>query len=49
MAGVDYLKGERACQRIIIYWDASNEAVGNLYQSIGFSVDRLGEIFQHRL
>ncbi len=48
-AGVDYLKGERACQEVIIYWDASNDTASNLYQSIGFSVDRLAEVFQHRL
>ncbi|HEY6628881.1 MAG TPA: GNAT family N-acetyltransferase [Acidimicrobiia bacterium] len=49
ITGVDYLKVERACPEVIIYWDASNETTDNLYQSIGFSVDRLGEVFQLRL
>jgi GNAT superfamily N-acetyltransferase len=48
-AGVRYLGAERGCQEIIIYWDASNATASNLYQSIGFSVDRVGEVFQHRL
>jgi mycothiol synthase len=48
-AGVRYLGAERGCQEIVIYWDASNAAASNLYQSIGFSVDRVGEVFQHRL
>jgi mycothiol synthase len=48
-AGVDYLSGERACPEVIIYWDASDETANSLYQSIGFSVDRLAQVFQHRL
>jgi mycothiol synthase len=48
-AGIYYLQGERGCPGIIIYWDGSDETANHLYQSIGFSVDRVGEVFQHRL
>jgi len=49
IAGLEYLKVGRGCERNIVYWDASNSAASNLYQSIGFSVDRVGEVFRHSL
>jgi mycothiol synthase len=48
-AGIQHLTGERGCQRTIVYWDVSNKAASNLYQSVGFSVDQVGEVFRHRL
>jgi mycothiol synthase len=48
-AGVSYLTTGRGCTDTIIYWDALNRAASNLYQSVGFGVDRVGEVFRHRL
>lgn len=48
-AGIEYLTDGRGCDRIIVYWDASNSTTSNLYQSVGFSIDRVGEVFRHRL
>jgi len=49
VAGVEYLTIGRGCARNIVYWDASNSVASNLYQSIGFSVDRVGEVFRRPL
>lgn len=48
-AGIEYLTAKRGCEQTIIYWDVSNKVASNLYQSIGFSVDQVGEVFRHRL
>jgi mycothiol synthase len=48
-AAIEHLTGARGCERTIVYWDVSNRAASNLYQSVGFSVDQVGEVFRHRL
>jgi mycothiol synthase len=46
-AGIDHLSSRRDCRDMIVYWEATNTVATHLYQSIGFSIDRVGEIFQH--
>jgi mycothiol synthase len=48
IAGLEHLTGG-GCQRTIVYWDVANKAASNLYLSVGFSVDQVGEVFRHRL
>jgi mycothiol synthase len=48
-AGIEYLTVQRGCTQTIVYWDVSNKVACNLYQSIGFSVDQVAEVFRHRL
>ncbi|MEX2651259.1 MAG: GNAT family N-acetyltransferase [Acidimicrobiia bacterium] len=48
-AGIEYLTTARHSAITMIYWDASNKAASSLYQSVGFNVDRVGEVFRHRL
>jgi mycothiol synthase len=48
-AGIEYLTVQRGCTQTIVYWDVSNKVASNLYQSIGFSVDQVAEVFRHRL
>lgn len=47
--GIEYLTAGRGCLETMIYWDTSNRAASRLYQSVGFSVDQVGEVFRHRL
>ena len=48
-AGIEHLGVDRECEEAIVYWDVANKAASSLYQSIGFSVDRVGEVFRHHL
>ncbi|MEX2251483.1 MAG: GNAT family N-acetyltransferase [Acidimicrobiia bacterium] len=49
ITGIEYLTTGRGCEESVVYWDPSNAAAANLYQSIGFGVDRVGEVFRHRM
>jgi mycothiol synthase len=49
IAGLKYLADGRGCEQVLIYWDGANSAASNLYQSIGFRVDRVAGVFRHRL
>jgi mycothiol synthase len=48
-AGIEYLTTARGKAMTMIYWDTSNKAASSLYQSVGFNVDRVAEVFRHRL
>ncbi|HLF43475.1 MAG TPA: GNAT family N-acetyltransferase [Acidimicrobiia bacterium] len=47
--GIEYLTTARGSAMTMIYWDTSNKAASSLYQSVGFNVDRVGEVFRHLL
>jgi mycothiol synthase len=47
--GVRHLLEDRACPEVIAYWDEENRAATNLYESIGFGVDRIDEVYRLEL
>jgi mycothiol synthase len=47
--GVRHLLEDRACPEVIAFWDEENRAATNLYESIGFGVDRIDEVYRLEL
>jgi len=43
---LEHLFVTRKCPEAIVYWDESNETAANLYREVGFTVDRVDEVYR---